>query len=246
MRSADCPSRTLAGALVVLFALLCAAARANDFDEANQLYDQGNFGEARQRYERLADRGEWSANLFYNLGNAAFRSGATGTAALNFERALALEGTHAEARANLKWLRERAGARIPQPHWWDFLFPSISATHFAIAAAVAAWCAILAAALAMFGRRAWGTFSVALLVAAYAAAGAVRADRDRGLAIVTDKEAPARLAPADRAALAEPLPAGSRVRILSERGDWVYCALPGGGRGWIAAPQIERVWLKKS
>ena len=66
------------------------------------------------------------------------------------------------------------------------------------------------------------------------------------VAIVTAKETAARLAPADRASVAEPLPAGSRVRVLSERGDWIYCALPGGGRGWIPETQIERVRLAKS
>jgi hypothetical protein len=41
--------------------------------------------------------------------------------------------------------------------------------------------------------------------------------------------------------VAEALPAGSQVRVLSERGEWVYCELPGMGRGWIPDGAVERV-----
>src|SRR6185295_18789162 len=98
----------------------------------------------------------------------------------------------------------------------------------------------------LFGRKAWGWATLLALLAAYAVTGAFRADRDTRVAIVTARETTARLAPADRASVAEPLPAGSRVRVLSERGEWIYCALPGGGRGWIPDTQIERIRLAKS
>jgi len=35
-------------------------------------------------------------------------------------------------------------------------------------------------------------------------------------------------------------------RVLSARGDWIYCALPGQGRGWISAKALERVRLDAS
>ena len=85
-----------------------------------------------------------------------------------------------------------------------------------------------------------------MLLAAYGCAGVWLRERDSTLAVSTEKEAVARLAPADRASVAESLPAGSRVRVLSERGEWIYCALPGGGLGWIPDQQVEKVRLKKS
>jgi hypothetical protein len=56
----------------------------------------------------------------------------------------------------------------------------------------------------------------------------------------------ARLQPADSAGLAEALPAGSRVQILRERGEWLYCMLPGQKPGWIPRPAVERVRLGDS
>ena len=65
--------------------------------------------------------------------------------------------------------------------------------------------------------------------------------KDQALAIITARQTEARLAPAESAGVAEALPAGSRVRVLSERGEWVYCELPGAGRGWVPQKAIERV-----
>ena len=66
-----------------------------DFAKANQEYAQGHFKEAISGYEALVRAGQWSANVFYDLGNAYFRTGDFGRAILNYERALALERHHA-------------------------------------------------------------------------------------------------------------------------------------------------------
>jgi hypothetical protein len=67
--------------------------------------------------------------------------------------------------------------------------------------------------------------------------------RGRALAIVTGKDIEARLATADSASSILTLPAGSEVKVLSERGEWVYAALPNDQRGWIPASAVERVRL---
>src|SRR5712691_9388165 len=71
------------------------------FAKANQEYAAGHFKEAIDGYEALVRAGEWSANLFYDLGNAYFRAGDLGRAILSYERALALDRHHPEAEANL-------------------------------------------------------------------------------------------------------------------------------------------------
>src|SRR5204862_249788 len=78
--------------------LLCAISASSisaqtdgNFSKANQDYAQGHFKESISGYEALVRAGQWSANLFYDLGNAYFRTGDFGHAILNYERALALE-----------------------------------------------------------------------------------------------------------------------------------------------------------
>ena len=220
---------------------------ASDFDEGNRLYREGRFSEAKQRYESAIDRGHWSASTFYNLGNAMYRLGAPGPAILNYERTLALAPGHPEAAANIAVLREQTGARIAAPTWLDGVFPSFSTNAFIILATISAWSAIYSLMALISGIRWRGTATLllvaALLVTAYCSAAAWHAERSAALAVITARNAEARLEPADRSGLAESLPAGSRVRVLSEHGEWIYCELPGGGRGWITAAAVEKVRL---
>jgi tetratricopeptide (TPR) repeat protein len=228
-------------------ALVCSAA-AGEFEDANRLYDEGQFAEAKQNYEQLVARGEWTPNVFYNLGNTDYRLGANGPAMLDYERALALDPAHPEARRNLELLRERAGSRVVPRRWFDRLFPSWTANAFALVCTVAGWTAVFCFALLFVGRtrrpaRGW-LGALAICIALYSGAGVWHADQKRSLAIITVKEAVARLAPAVQSDIAGTLPAGSQVRVLTERGDWVYCDLPGEGLGWLPAEVLERVQIR--
>src|SRR5438477_6964268 len=83
--------------------LLASAARGQtdpSFAKANDEYAQNHFSDAIRDYENLVQAHEYSAPLFYNLGNAYFRNGDFARAILNYERALALEPRHPEAAAN--------------------------------------------------------------------------------------------------------------------------------------------------
>ena len=65
--------------------------------------------------------------------------------------------------------------------------------------------------------------------------------KGRDLAIVTGKNIEARLATADNANSVLALPPGSEIKVLSQRGDWLYAALPNDLRGWIPANGAQRV-----
>ncbi len=65
----------------------------------------------------------------------------------------------------------------------------------------------------------------------------------QGLAIVTGENVESRLATADNANRVLTLPAGSEIKIVSQRGDWIYAALPNNLRGWMPANSAERVRL---
>lgn len=251
LRSPDSAVCGRAFRLAVLLLLLCAQVQAGDFEKANDLYDGGHFAEAKQLYEKLRDSGERSANLFHNLGNAEYRIGSLGRAALGYERALALEPRHAEARANLAFVREQTRASGLDVSLADRVFRWLSADVWTVLGAVAAWGAVFSLAAIFTTARAargslWFTAIAGVLIAACALLGVRLHERDRTLAIVTTKEIEAHLAPAKSAGLAGVLPAGSRVRVLSERGPWIFCELPGERRGWLEAGSIERIAPSRS
>jgi len=65
--------------------------------------------------------------------------------------------------------------------------------------------------------------------------------KGRALAIVTGKKIEARLATADNSSSVLTLPPGSEIKVLSQRGDWLYAELPNDLRGWIPANGAQRV-----
>ncbi|PYJ09474.1 MAG: hypothetical protein DMF06_09900 [Verrucomicrobia bacterium] len=241
---------------IAALALVCAAvsfARADQdspFARANQEYSEGHFQEAIKSYESLVASGQWSANLFYDLGNAWFRVGDFGQAILNYERALALEPHHPEATANLALVRDEARAlelkRTPLERYVE----AGTSSQYSIAASIAFWSLLLLVARLFFARRRSAAlvsltiFSTIIFAAAvFAIYSLETGSRGETLAIVTRKEIVARLATADSAGAVLALPPGSEIKVLSQRGDWVYAALPNDLRGWIPASGAQRVRL---
>jgi tetratricopeptide (TPR) repeat protein len=245
-------NRTLAIFFCLTFGIAPSAfAQAEgEFAKANQAYAQGHFKEAIDGYEALAHSGQWSANLFYDLGNAYFRTSDFGRAILNYERALALEPHHPEATANLQIARDEAHALEMQQSWPERYLQFASINQYSIAAAVAFWIGPFALVTLIFSRRRSAT-AIALLVLAFLVfAGAILAiwqldhgAKGRALAIITDDNVQARIATADTANSVLALPPGSEIKIVSTRGDWIYAALPNNLRGWIPAKSAEQVRL---
>jgi tetratricopeptide (TPR) repeat protein len=221
-----------------------------EFTKANQEFAQGNFKEAITGYEALIRAGQWNANLFYDLGNAYFRTHDFGRAILNYERALALDQHHPEATANLQIARDESRALELQPSKLERYLQFATINQYSIAAAVAFWLGIFGIVVAIFARRrsaALLSLSILCLFVCAVALWAIHTldngSEGRGLAIVTGNDVQARLATADTANSVLALPAGSEIKILSTRGDWMYAALPNDLRGWIQTKHAEPVRL---
>lgn len=63
-----------------------APAQEQIFDRANQLYLQQKYSEAIRLYEQIVDNGYESGELYFNIGNAYYKSGNIPKAILNYER----------------------------------------------------------------------------------------------------------------------------------------------------------------
>jgi tetratricopeptide (TPR) repeat protein len=239
--------------IVLVCALLLSSAFAQadaDFAKANQAYAQGRFREAIDGYENLVRSGQWSANLFYDLGNAYFRTNDFGRAILNYERALALERRHPEATANMQIARDEAHALEMQQNWPESYLQFASINQYSITAAVAFWIGIFCLVALIFARRRSAAAIGLPLLAFSIFAAAIfaiwqldRGPKGRALAIITAENVQARIATADTANSVLALSPGSEIKILSTRGDWIYAALPNNLRGWIPAKGAEQVRL---
>ena len=241
----------IAALLLSIAASSIASAQATaQFARANQEYVSGDFNAAVNGYEELVRAGQDTPNLFYNLGNAYFRKRDFGRSILNYERALALDPHHPEAQANMRIARDEARALELTPTKVQRWLALASANQYAVAAAITFWICVFCVVALIFNRpMRGGLIALSFLslsifaITVFAAWELSSTKNGAGLAIVTAASADARLATADNANRVLTLTAGSEIQILSQRGDWIYAALPNGLRGWIAAKSAEQVRL---
>jgi tetratricopeptide (TPR) repeat protein len=235
---------------VTAFATAVSAAEEGAFAKGNQAYAEGRFGAAAAQYESLINSGTWNANLFYDLGNAQYRLGDFGQAILNYERALALEPRHPEAEANLQLARDEARALELRRDSIERYASFGTVKQYTIVATISVWCALFLVTHMFFARRRSAGRIALVAMSVIVAAASIFAivtlengTRGNALAVITGKQVQARFATADTAKAILFLPPGSEVKILSERGGWVYVALPNDQRGWIPTNSAERVRL---
>jgi hypothetical protein len=91
---------------LVLFPMMLFGSGNTDslYVSAGEAYSEGRFEEALETYQAIIDLGFESPDLYYNMGNAAFRSNNLGYAVLYYEKALKLDPSHDEAEKNLAYI----------------------------------------------------------------------------------------------------------------------------------------------
>jgi tetratricopeptide (TPR) repeat protein len=82
-----------------------AATPQSLFAAGNAAYEAGAYADAVDRYQQVAAAGIVHADLYYNLGNAYFKTGDLGRAVLWYERALRLTPRGDDVSANLAMVR---------------------------------------------------------------------------------------------------------------------------------------------
>jgi tetratricopeptide (TPR) repeat protein len=125
----------------ILFLLLTAVLALTSFafcmdrDEARSLFYQGNthyseekFDLAIADYEKILAQGIEGGPLYYNLGNAYFKSGSLGKAILNYIRAKRFMPNDADLKSNLKYAQSliKGGTVAAQRNWFQRLFFGIA------------------------------------------------------------------------------------------------------------------------
>ncbi len=212
-----------------------------------------NFRRAERLFAAAARRGRPSADLYANLGNAALQAENLGTAVIAYRRALLLNPDHVRAAQNLEHVRGLAPDWVPRREATsaleDFFFwhRTLSREERSVAAAL---CFALAGGLLAGGvalrSRVMRNFTVLPVVGWLALLASVASDpanRSDAEAVVTAPEAVARSADSLHAParFSQPLPTGTEVVILEDRGDWLRVALANRREAWLRASSLTRV-----
>jgi tetratricopeptide (TPR) repeat protein len=242
--------------LVFLFALIMSpAARASDIGgQALEAYEAAKYEDAIKLWLGAGNYQNLTADTLYNIGNACYRSGSPGQAALYYRRALVRNSAHAEARQNLRFIERKYGAitvqrpeyqyalaRFPLETWkaicltglWLcalalLVFPATRPDARLRLAAVAAL--VLGPMLAATGALGWRYFPNDAEFAPVAKQAVIILEKT---ALHTDA---ARTSPEVIDA-----PPGSLCEIITRSGRWAYVSFATRTRGWIPVESIEKV-----
>jgi hypothetical protein len=134
-------ARSFIGLAIAFFAFCGRAADPMGmFDQANRLYEQGNFGEAANTYQQLVTAGHISPTIYYNLGNAWFKAGQPGRAIAAYRRAQELAPRDPSVRFNLNFARQHATGNAMSPvESWQRWFGRLTVNEWTMIAAAFFW-----------------------------------------------------------------------------------------------------------
>ena len=218
--------------------------------ESDRLRRVRLFEQAAAGFRPVAQSNPAAAELQVDWGNAALGAQDRGWAVLAWRRALRADPANERASRNLKWVRDRLPVWLPRPasagaldslmFWRDRLTAAqllvLGGAGFALAVLVLVpW------------RRApqtwrWALSVLAAVVWLTATASALTANGGDAAVVVLEG---ATLRSADSVGasptFANPLPAGTEVTVVEDRGTWLRVALADGTQGWLSASGVSRV-----
>ena len=225
------------------------------FQAGVEAYTQGDFDQALKDWKDVEATGLMSKELYYNLGNAYFKSGEIAPAILWYERALRLDPSDADIRYNLDFARALTQDKIEEVpeiffvqwrHALCYLLPSNTwAALCLVFLALAVACALLFLLGSTSGRRRLGFFvGIACLILAFLGWDFAQWQRQEALAqdraIVMRPVSSVKSSPSDGSAKdLFILHEGTRVRILDNVGGYSQIEIADGRQGWIPSGEIE-------
>jgi tetratricopeptide (TPR) repeat protein len=224
--------------------------------EADSAYVRGEYQQAITHYEALLKQGA-SADLYFNLGNAYYRTENITRAVLNYERALLLAPSDRDIRFNLQMARSKTTDKItPEQEmffvtWYHSLVNLASVDGWARTALLSLALAIVLALLYLFSERIWlrkvGFFGAIFALTLFVLSN-VFAHQQKDLlvnrrgAIVIAPAVTVKSTPAKQGTDLFILHEGTKVTITdASMKEWKGVRLADGKEGWIETRHIELI-----
>ncbi len=223
---------------------------------ANEQYRKGEFEKAIDSYEKIIGSGLSAPEIYYNLGNAYYRSHRIPLAILNYERAKRLKPNDEEINFNLELARGRIVDKInilPDFFilaWLKKIVHSFSCNQWAWISILSFLITLCLAGFFLFSARRWikqfafWTGILAFLVTASSFAIAQEQRHKLSVhddAIIITASVTVRSSPDETGTELFILHEGSKVKIGDEVGEWLEIRISDGNKGWIRAADLIRI-----
>ena len=215
------------------------------FQAANKLYYENKFAEAASTYEKIIHSGNAGPSLYFNLGNAWFKSGQLGRAITAYRQAERLNPRDPDVRANLQFARNQTQGPSLAPDRWQRLLGKLTLDEWTLLASGSVWLWFLLLAGLQY-EPAWKRSLRGLLnglaVASIALCGCLAAalyeNRAVETAVVIAPEAVVRRGPLEESQNAFAVHDGAELRVLDRKDDWLLVTTDPRRTGWLRRDQV--------
>ena len=217
----------------------------------HQAYESSRFADAVEAYRKAERAGVRNGALYYDLGNAYFKSGNLAQAIANYRRAEALSPRDPHVRANLDFVLAHREDKALQPRtmvlfaWAQLLFNWLSLNEWVAATTLLyALACVLWVVRTQFRLRAralkWvqqATVGLSVLALAFTLT-KVNAVRGVERGVIAESRVAVMSGPGTDYTAEFSLHEGAEVRVEARRADWVRIAATDKLQGWIPAKSL--------
>ncbi len=223
-------------------------------DPAREAYDSARYDEAIDAWLKAGPYQALSPDLLYNIGNACYRVGSPGHAALYYRRALARDPGHQESRQNLRFIERKYGAITIHRPEYQYALTRIPLSTWKSMLWTGAWCSVLAALVfpatrsgARLRMAAVAVLVAAPLLASCGALGWRYFPNDAEFApiarqaVIIGQKAVLHTDASRTSPEVIDAPPGSLCEVIHENGRWAYVAFATKTRGWIPIEAIGKI-----
>ncbi|QOD59710.1 tetratricopeptide repeat protein [Polaribacter haliotis] len=244
--------------ILFLFLIIASSVNAQNVDSlfvsANELYKNGQFEEAIEKYKKIESEKVISSELYYNLGNAYYKLNKVGPTIFYYEKALKIDPLNEDVKNNLIFAKRLALDNIeevPKTVFQRFntnYLQKLSYNQWAIIVVVLSLVASLLFLLFYFAytprrKRTYFTISaicfILLIATLFITYSQYNQTKNNIEAIVFAEKTEVRNAPTLNAEEVFTLHEGTKVVVLDTIDNWKKIKLIDGKIGWIISSEIK-------
>ena len=241
--------------LAILFTATVFA-QADLLQKANELYTKEQFKQSIEVYNQLLMTNMESPEVYFNLGNAYYKTGQYTLSILNYERAKLLAPDDEDINFNLQVANQKVVDSIQElpgifvVRWWNSLVNSQTTDSWAILSIISFVVFLTMLGFYFFAKTSevkritfWsGCFLIVFTIFSWSFAAKQKSRLvNHSEAIVMQPTVTVKSSPSEKGTNLFVVHEGLKVKITDKLGDWVEIKLADGNKGWLLLESIERI-----
>jgi tetratricopeptide (TPR) repeat protein len=246
---------------LVIWLILPLVSFGNDqvqtlFAKGNAYYAKAQYKDALSAYQQVLDEGYQSAAVYFNMGNASYKSGDIPSALLYYEKAHKLSPGDEDIKFNIRFANLKTTDKIDEApefflaNWWKAFILSFSVGTLAMLSIILVLFGSGVLILYFFTNSVTikkSSFYTSIILFCLCFLTIFMANRQVSYfnghrqAIIFSSSVTIKNAPVERSGTLFVLHEGTKVNILENSNGWIKIRLANGNEGWIRMTDVKEI-----